>query len=575
MRARIWLVFALLLALAAAQSYAAVFPTVQLSSFDPATSTYVYNITCPSNSSYPFGYFQVDTQMICPPAPNQWFMQGAIVGGVDKLWPKGVFTWDLAGKGAAYWDPISRGTVVPANTAWSGNFVLIVPGSTPTPGIAVTKDGQVLSYAVHNVYVPGPMPVDSTPPVTTIQVEGTQLNSDWFISPVTVTLVATDVDGVVTLTEYSWDEGDWDTWEWIPYNEPFEVADEGIFDLFPRSEDDSGNLEGPPIPMALKIDTTAPIVAGSVAAVPNINGWYSADVQVDYTAVDYVSGLAEPSEADPGVTISFSHTVSSEGSNQSDSGSATDLAGNVGTANVIGLNIDKTAPAVTLVSAPVGGCHLINYENAVILFTAEDTVSGVASVQAVANVIPTEGYALPSAFGLAVSEVSAGVYEATFLPKIPGVYTIVLTATDEAGNTGEISTPVTFSYGGFTVEWLPPISTMDIYWMQDGSTVPVKFRLLDPCNNNAYVSTYPYTVSVVNSAGEVMMAATVPDHDPTTGGYHVNIKTKDANNVNWAVGDYTVVISGPGIWDIVSGPYKAKYGLLLIDKGVAKGSGKR
>ena len=35
------------------------------------------------------------------------------------------------------------------------------------------------------------------------------------------------------------------------------------------------------------------------------------------------------------------------------------------------------------------------------------------------------------------------------------------------------------------------------------------------------------------------------------------------------------VVDACGIWDVVSGPYKAKYGLLLVDKGVAKGAGKR
>ncbi len=564
----------LVLTITVVRVYADVFPTVELTSFDPNTGTYVYTVTCPANSTYPFGYFQIDAQVSNLPPTGPWIIDGPYVDGVNKAWPKGSRNWDPSGKDQAWWDGL-RGQTIPANTAWTGTFILIVPNSQPVLGQAATKDGQVGSFKIHTVLVPGPKPTppsDTTPPVTTIELDGTIGNNDWYISPVTVTLSATDADSEVLYTEYSLNGGPWLNYEGMP----FDITDEGMFDLQARSCDDKGNLEDPPVAVSFKVDISAPEVSGSVASEPNANGWYNTDVQINYTAVDYISGLASPSEAEPGIPVSFTHTVTSEGNNVIDTASATDKAGNVGEIVVSGLRIDKTPPVIQPISWPSGQCHLINYEPAVVRFSVVDAVSGIDGLPwGVANVQPTDGWALPGTINLAPRMIEPGVYEISFVPQVPGIYTIALFAKDLAGNIGQLSSPITFGAGGFKVEWLPPISTMEIYWMVDGSTVPVKFRLLDPCNNDAYVNTYQYQVSVVDSAGNVMLSALVPQHDPTTGGYHVNVQTKFSNNVNWPLGDYTVIISGPGIWDVVSGPYKSKYGLLLVDKGAAKGTGKR
>lgn len=560
------------------QASAQVFPTVELTSFDPMSGTYVYTLTCPSNSTYPFGYLQIDTLVANAAPTGPWDILGPFVGGVDKLWPKSWRTWDPTGLDAAVWDPYSRGTVINANTYWQGEFVLVVPESVPVPGKAATKDGQVGSYKVHDLLVPGPKPAppsDTTPPVTTIELDGTLGSNDWYISLVTVTLSATDdVDDPGSLiTEYNLNGAV----DWFPYDLPFDLEDDGVVNLLARSEDLSGNLEDPPASASLKIDKTAPVVTGSISGTPNGNGWYNSDVTINYTAVDETSGLDDPSQADPQVEINFSHTISTEGANISDTGTATDKAGNVGAASFGGLKIDKTAPVITIISAPTGQCHVINYESATIQFTVTDNVSGVSGLPtAIINVTPTDGWAEPSTHILSATLVSGSTYEVTFVPDIPGIYSVTLSASDLAGNTGFSSTSVTFGTGGFTVEWLPPISTMDIYYMQDGSTVPVKFQLLDPCNNNAYVSTYEFRVSVVNDdTGEVMVPPTVPSYDPPGNHYQINVKTKLADGQDWPLGSYTVIISGPGVWDTVSGPYKSKYGLLLVDKAVAKGSGKK
>ena len=655
-------IVALVLLAAVGQVYAqAVFPTVQLTSFNPVTFEYIYTVTCPSNSTYQFGYLQIDTQVANAAPTGPWIISGPFVGGVNKLWPLGSNRWDPAGKDSAYWDPYSRGTVIAANTYWQGVFKLTVPNSVPVSGgNAITKDGQVGSYKVHTVEVPmlyNPPPPQTYPPTTSIDLAGILGNNNWYISSVITTLMTTDPDNDVALSEYSLNGADWQI-----YSAPIETIDDGQFQLLARSEDLAGNLEDPPVEAQFKIDRTPPTVQGTIDAEANANewynsglminytavdqtsglespsvaepgiqitfshtitteganlsdsasavdkagntgswhvdnlkidktpplvtgvintsanasGWYNSDVVINYTAVDQLSGLEFPSVAEPGAQITFSHTINTEGINLSDTGSAIDKAGNTGVFSVGSIKIDKTAPTITVINAPTGGCHLINFETVTVDFTVSDATSGVNGIPtAIVNITPTDGWALPSTMTLTSTMVSAGVYRLSFVPQIPGVYTINIIAKDFAGNNAEQATAVTFGVGGFEVEWLPPISTMDIYIMTDGSTVPVKFRMTDPCNNDVYVNTYQYQVSVVNSAGAVMLSQLVPVQDPLTGQYHVNVKTKFDNGTKWPIGDYTVIISGPGIWDIDSGPYKSKYGLELVDNQAAKGKGKQ
>ena len=92
-------------------------------------------------------------------------------------------------------------------------------------------------------------------------------------------------------------------------------------------------------PMTVSIDKTAPTVTPSVssAATRTEYGWYNADVTVSYECADSGSGI-------DGCSAS---TVLGEGAGQSATGTATDAAGNTGSAGVTGINVDKTAPVLT------------------------------------------------------------------------------------------------------------------------------------------------------------------------------------------------------------------------------------
>ena len=505
-----------------------------------------------------------------------------------------------------------------------------------------------------------PPPTQISPPVTTIALEGTLGNNDWYVSLVTVTLSATDPDDDLANTYYQLDALDGSDWQ--TYADPFDVSADGTHTLLAYSDDTAGNAEYPPVEQTFKIDatapevigaattepnangwynseveisysavddlsgleglmvadpgvsieftktvstegadlsdtgeatdkagnvgsytvgglnidTSAPTVTGAVASQPNANGWYNGDVQINYSAVDNISGLDSPEAADPGVSIQFTNTISVEGAGLSDTGQATDKAGNTGSSTISGLRIDKTPPSVTVISAPTGNCNLISYQMAVIRFSAVDGTSGITGLPwAVVNIIPTEGWAQPTSQTLTATSLGGGVYEVSFPFQVPGAYSVVLYAKDFAGNIGQTTSVLSFGAGGFQVDWLPPISLMETYIMQDGSTVPVKWRLIDPCNNNTYVNNYNYILKVVRTSDQTLMTTVTPSFDAVNGNYHANVKTKDANNVDWPLGDYTVIIEGPGIWDMISGPYRSRYGLQLVEKAVAKGVGRR
>lgn len=128
---------------------------------------------------------------------------------------------------------------------------------------------------------------DTTPPTTTILLDGTEGTDGWFVSPVTVTLSATDNPGGsgVAYSEYTLDGGP----PWTVYTGPFTIGDEGTTTILARSADNAGNREDPPVTAEVAVDLTAPAAAISELS-PN-----PANVS------DTVTLLAELSDALSGV----------------------------------------------------------------------------------------------------------------------------------------------------------------------------------------------------------------------------------------------------------------------------------
>ncbi|GMU39195.1 MAG: hypothetical protein AMXMBFR23_00610 [Chloroflexota bacterium] len=237
----------------------------------------------------------------------------------------------------------------------------------------------------------------------------------------------------------------------------------------------AGNVSAPASVSDINVDKTAPEATATRAPDANANGWNNTDVTVTFTGTDGLSGI-DSCEAP---------VVLGEGAGQSASGTCTDLAGNVSApASVSDINVDKTAPVVTVTGVADGGTYTLGDVPAAGCDTA-DALSGVAT-----------------AASASVSGGSVG----TFTVTCDG-------AEDLAGNTAAataVSYSVVYDFCGFKQPLLAPVQTF-----KKGSTVPVKFCLADA--SGAYVTT---AVAQVYANGVFQgVAKWTGDH------YHWNLRT--------------------------------------------------
>ncbi|MBI3040896.1 MAG: S8 family serine peptidase, partial [Chloroflexi bacterium] len=133
-------------------------------------------------------------------------------------------------------------------------------------------------------------PPDQSAPTTTVSLNGTLGNFDWYGSDVEVTLTAVDNpggDGVAEI-RYSLDGGG----IWQLYTSPFIISTEGSNLLLARSWDNAGNDEGPPAFKTVKIDKTMPNPTTLVVRTGTMgnNGWYVSNVVVDMWTTDNPGG---------------------------------------------------------------------------------------------------------------------------------------------------------------------------------------------------------------------------------------------------------------------------------------------
>lgn len=130
------------------------------------------------------------------------------------------------------------------------------------------------------------------------------------------------------------------------------------------------------------LDTTPPVVTGTIAPAANAAGWNNSDITITWTTDD-------PTATTPAPT-----TVTAEGASQTiTSGQACDPSGNCATGTVT-VSIDRTAPTVTVSRATDGTLSC----------TATDTLSGVAGtctvgtpVETAANTFTATGTAVDTA----------------------------------------------------------------------------------------------------------------------------------------------------------------------------------
>lgn len=252
--------------------------------------------------------------------------------------------------------------------------------------------------------------LDTSAPVTSIDIQGRPGTNDWYGSGVTVSLTAVDNDTGIEQTLYRINEGEWQT-----YAEPFSLSVDGTTVIEYKSIDKAGNEEGVKA-RTIKMDTQKPETEiGDIPSYP-----VKVDVPLSFLAQDGTSGIARTEYRLNGgnwTTYQAPTYVRTEGTNTVEYRSV-DMAGNVEDVKRVEFIIDKTAPATT--TSTLGtGWHSSDVE---VSMTAADSISSVAKTE----------YRLNGG--------AWATYTGSIVVSTEGINKLEYRSVDHAGNTEDIKT---------------------------------------------------------------------------------------------------------------------------------------
>ena len=328
-------------------------------------------------------------------------------------------------------------------TADSGTGVQSSSPESPlhfaTEGIDQTQQVTVTDNAGNTATFTSPVVnIDLTPPTTVAIIPGASQNDEWFAGPVTVILEASDNLSGVWGSLYIVDGG-------FPqnYTGPITITGDGTHTIEYWSEDVAGNADEHKTRI-VRIDSTAPITQASVSGAAGMNGWYQSAAQVSLSATDNLSGVLALFYRIDGAaaeTYSGPFVISAPGTHTVEYWSIDNL-NNREVTHLLVVKIDPVAPVVTAASNPATASKSPRPVTVTISGNASDVPSGVSSASF--NVIDEYGVTQPSG---AVTLQANGNYSFTLtLPatkngpdKDGHLYTIVVRAFDQAGNSGTVT----------------------------------------------------------------------------------------------------------------------------------------
>jgi hypothetical protein len=250
---------------------------------------------------------------------------------------------------------------------------------------------------------------DSTPPVVTAIATPGANASGWNNTAVQVALAATDEtggSGVKQLTYSATGAQVIATTTVAGATALVTIAAEGDTTFSVFATDNAGNVSTART-LTVRIDTTSPTIAGARSPAANVAGWNNTDVTVTFTCSDARSGVA---------TCTGPTTVSTEGQDQTATGSARDRADNTATTTVRGISIDKTAPRTTATQTPSANAAGWSRVPVTVTLSATDALAGVARTEVSQDGGPFASYA----GSLRIS--------------VDGIYTLRYRSVDRAGN---------------------------------------------------------------------------------------------------------------------------------------------
>jgi 6-phosphogluconolactonase (cycloisomerase 2 family) len=378
-----------------------------------------------------------------------------------------------------------------------GSVLSAEGGGQSVSGSATDKAGLTASAVVSGVNI------DRTPPTIFGSRTPAPNLAGWSNTPVAVAFECADaLSGVASCTGGS------------------SVGGEGAGQSVAGSAVDKAGNEASAVVGGINVDLSPPVVAALRAPAPNAAGWNTTPVTVTFACSDALSGVVSCPEP---------ILLASEGAGQSALGSAADLAGNVASDGIAGINVDLTPPTMTSLgdlqveaTSPAG---------AVATWTggAEDAVSGLASfacshasgsafplgstlvscaatdvaghtasasftvrvvdtqpptvtppASVTAHATSSAGAAVTFGTASAVDLLEGSLPATCSIPSggtfAPGTTTVICSAADSSGNVGTASFTVTVVFKTVSPFFASPIKG-DGDSFKQGSTIPVKFRL--------------------------------------------------------------------------------------------------
>jgi hypothetical protein len=268
--------------------------------------------------------------------------------------------------------------------------------------------------------------------------------------------------------------------------------------------DRAGNSSDPASVTGIKIDRTAPAVAGAPTSVANGAGWYKDEVTVDFKCTDTLSGVA---------SCPTSKLLKGNGANQGvTSDPATDVAGNVNPATTVGgINIDGTAPtssANNTCTATNGYCTG-SIADVVLTATDQAALSGVKEIH----------YIIDGG----VEQVAAGATKTVSVPLDgSGAGTVRYWAVDKAGNV-EAANSVSLKWDNIAPavsHTLSPAPNADEW---NNADVIVTFTAKDDDKGSGIASTTPPVTVSTETSGQ-LITGTAKDTAGNMGTDSVTVK---------------------------------------------------
>jgi len=307
-------------------------------------------------------------------------------------------------------------------------------------GMNQTQDVTVTDNVGNSATFTSPaINIDLTPPSSTAVIPGVSQDQEWFSGPVQVTLNATDnLSGVKPGSFFRIDGGGPN----LIFGS-FLIPSAGTHTLQYASEDRAGNVEAWKTRI-INIDPAPPVTSSAVSGILGTNGWYRSAVQVSLTATDNLNAVVGSFyRIDGGVVQTYGGPfgLSTPGLHTIDYWSIDHV--NIEPTHTLVVRIDTGAPLVTAAVNPATAPKGPKPVTVTISGSVSDAVSGVSSVSY--SVIDEYGAAQPS--GPVMIQVNGNYSFAITLPatkqgwdKDGHLYTIVISATDQAGNAAQATT---------------------------------------------------------------------------------------------------------------------------------------